>query len=54
MKIIEANQKLEAIIKNVEKDGVKSKNLIDDLKELRTFALREKDPLVTKSFTFVL
>ena len=48
MKIIEANQKLETIIKNVEKDGVKSKNLVDDLKELRTFALREKDPLVTK------
>ena len=48
MKLVAANQKLEGIIKNVEKDGVKAKNLIDDLKELRQFALTEQDPLVTK------
>lgn len=48
MKLAEANKKLESIIKNVEKDGVKAKNLIEDLKELRTFALEEQDPLVTK------
>tara|TARA_B110000285_G_scaffold81157_1_gene93641 strand:+ start:940 stop:1299 length:360 start_codon:yes stop_codon:yes gene_type:complete len=48
MKIIAANQKLESIIKKVEKDGVKAKNLVEDLKELRTYALQEQDPLVTK------
>jgi hypothetical protein len=48
MKLAVANQKLEAIIKNVEKDGVKAKNLIEDLKELREYALKEQDPLVTK------
>ena len=48
MKIIAANQKLESIIKKVEKDGVKAKNLVEDLKELRTYALKEQDPLVTK------
>ncbi len=48
MKIIAANQKLESIIKKVEKDGVKAKNLVEDLKELRAYALQEQDPLVTK------
>ena len=48
MKLAPANLKLEAIITNVEKDGIKAKNLIEDLKELREFALKEQDPLVTK------
>lgn len=48
MKLAIANKKLEGIIKNVEKDGLKAKNLIDDLKELREYALKEQDPLVTK------
>lgn len=48
MKLAEANKKLEGIIKKVEKDGVKAKNLVDDLKELRAYALEEQDPLVTK------
>ena len=48
MKLVEANKKLEGIIKKVEKDGVKAKSLIEDLKELRGFALQEQDPLVTK------
>lgn len=48
MKLALANQKLESIIKNVEKDGVKAANLIEDLKELREYALKEQDPLVTK------
>ena len=48
MKILAANIKLDAIIKNVEKDGVNASNLIEDLKELREYALKEKDPLVTK------
>lgn len=48
MKLAAANKKLESIIKNVEKDGVEAKNLIEDLKELREYALKEQDPLVTK------
>jgi len=48
MKILAANKKLEEIIKKVEKGGVKSVKLIDDLKDLREFALKEQDPLVTK------
>lgn len=48
MKLGVANQKLDTIITKVEKDGLKAKNLIDDLKELREHALKEQDPLVTK------
>ena len=48
MKIGAANIKLDAIIGMVEKKGVKAKGLVDELKELREFALKEKDPLVTK------
>lgn len=48
MKIPEANAKLESIIKKVEKDGLEAKNLVEDLKELRAYALEEQDPLVTK------
>lgn len=48
MKIAAANKKLDAIIENVEKNGVLAEGLIEDLKELREFALKEQDPLVTK------
>lgn len=48
MKIAAANKKLDEIIAKVEKDGVEAKNLIADLKELREYALKEQDPLVTK------
>ena len=48
MKLPEANAKLESIIKNVEKKGAAAPKLVDDLKELREFALKEQDPLVTK------
>tara|TARA_R110002072_G_scaffold251518_5_gene410437 strand:+ start:42353 stop:42712 length:360 start_codon:yes stop_codon:yes gene_type:complete len=48
MKLEAANTKLESIIKKVEKEGVKAKKLVDDLKELRVLALEEQDPLVTK------
>ena len=43
-----ANKKLEAIISNVEKEGITYKGLVDDLKELREQALKEQDPLVVK------
>ena len=43
-----ANDKLDAIIKMVEKEGVNAPKLIDELKSLRVKALEEKDPLVVK------
>jgi hypothetical protein len=48
MKLAAANKKLDAIIAKVEKDGVTASGLIEDLKELREYALKEQDPLVTK------
>ncbi len=48
MKIAAANIKLDEIIVKVEKKGLKAPKLIDDLKELREYALKEQDPLVTK------
>lgn len=48
MKLAAANKKLESIIKKVEKDGVSASGLVDDLKALREYALKEQDPLVTK------
>jgi hypothetical protein len=48
MKLAAANKKLDAIIEKVEKKGLNSDKLIDDLKELREYALKEQDPLVTK------
>lgn len=48
MKIGAANIKLDEIIKNVEKNGISAKGLIEDLKALREFALKEQDPLVVK------
>jgi len=48
MKIAVANKKLDSIIEKVEKEGILAKGLIEDLKELREYALKEQDPLVTK------
>lgn len=48
MKIAAANKKLDSIIEKVEKEGILAIGLVDDLKELREFALKEQDPLVTK------
>ena len=42
------NQKLEALIKKVDKSGVATKGLVEDLKALRVVAKEEEDPLVTK------
>ena len=41
MKIAAANKKLDAIIEKVEKEGITAAGLIEDLKELREFALKE-------------
>jgi hypothetical protein len=48
MKIAAANKSLDAIIEKVEKDGILAAGLIEDLKALREYALKEQDPLVTK------
>ena len=48
MKSAAANKKLDEVIEKVEKKGLPASKLIDDLKELREFALKEQDPLVTK------
>ena len=48
MKIAAANKKLDEVIAKVEKEGLEAGTLINDLKELREFALKEQDPLVTK------
>lgn len=48
MKIAAANKKLDEIIAKVEKKGLTADKLIEDLKELREYALKEQDPLVTK------
>lgn len=48
MKTGAANKQIEKVIALVEKEGVKAKSLIDELKELREFALKEKDPLLAK------
>ena len=43
-----ANKKLDVIIEKVEKEGVLASGLIEDLKDLREYSLKEQDPLVTK------
>ena len=48
MKILAANNQLDAIIEKVEKKGILAEGLINDLKELRELALKEQDPLVVK------
>lgn len=48
MKIGAANNLIKAIIAKVEKEGVLAEGLIEDLKKLREYALKEQDPLVTK------
>jgi len=48
MKLAAANKKLDAIIAKVEKEGILAAGLIEELKELREFALKEQDPLITK------
>jgi len=48
MKILAANKKLDEIIVKVESQGVEAESLIEDLKNLREYALKEQDPLVVK------
>lgn len=48
MKSEKANKKIEAILKKINKKGATLSSVVEDLKELRTFALEEQDPRVTK------
>lgn len=48
MKIGAANNLIKATITKVQKGGVMAEGLIEDLKKLREYALKEQDPLVTK------
>jgi hypothetical protein len=48
MKLGAANKLLDKIINKVENDGILADGLTEELKELREFALKEQDPLVTK------
>lgn len=48
MRTTTANKKLDEIIAKVESKGILADGLIDDLKALREFALKEQDPLVVK------
>lgn len=43
-----ANKKIEQIITLVEKEGVLAESLIQELTELREYALKEEDPLLAK------
>jgi len=47
MKTLKANKKLDAIIVDIEENGI-SVDTIDELKSLRELALTEDDPLITK------
>lgn len=48
MKIGAANNLINATIAKVQKGGVMAEGLIEDLKTLREYALKEQDPLITK------
>jgi hypothetical protein len=48
MKTAIANEQLDSIINKVEKQGLESPKLIEDLKSLRELAIKEQDPLVVK------
>ncbi|MEP3836249.1 MAG: hypothetical protein ABJM36_01315 [Algibacter sp.] len=39
---------IDTILKNLDKTGINTDTLIDDIKELRTYALEEQIPLVVK------
>ncbi|SFD30793.1 hypothetical protein [Algibacter pectinivorans] len=39
---------IDKILKNLDKTGINTDTLIDDIKELRTYALEEQIPLVVK------
>lgn len=56
MKLEEANKLIEKISKSIEKSGLSEDNLskvIEHLKDLRPYALKEEDPLATKTIRLI-
>jgi hypothetical protein len=49
MRTAEANTILEKILKQVEKNGIQPDKLIPLLQQVREFALKEEDPLLTRA-----
>ena len=43
-----ANKLVDKILENLDESGINTETLIDDIKELRTYALEEQIPLVVK------
>ena len=48
MENTKANKLIDKILKDLDTSGINTDALIDDIKELRTYALEEKVPLVVK------
>ena len=48
MKSEKANKKIDSILTKISKKNAQLSTIIEDLKELRSFALEEQDPRVTK------
>jgi hypothetical protein len=53
MQTLKAQQKVDSIIKDVNKNGIIAENMIKELKALRELAQIEKDPLVVKVLRLV-
>ena len=54
MKLAAANKKLESIIKKVESDGLSADNLIEDLKELREYAIERTRSIGNKGASTII
>jgi hypothetical protein len=53
MKSAKANELIDKIIKDIEKNSVNVESLVPMLKELRDMAKTEEDPLITRSIRLV-
>ena len=48
----DANKLIDKILDNLDKTGINSETLVDDIKALRAYALEEQVPLVVKVLRF--
>lgn len=53
MKLEQSNKSIESIIANVKANGIQLPALVEELTALRELALKEEDPLVTKTIRLV-
>lgn len=53
MKLEQSNKKIDAIIADVKANGIQLPALVEELTALRELALKEEDPLVTKTIRLV-